>query len=147
MMGRGAPVYVVFTSNTSLDIWEKGVTKGGWKCDDRRDTSTFHNSSVRTFSPGRLKTAQDIKVNCGYDPDQEQDLIDLVGHRDTITILLPTHTKYCFYGWLDEIVFNENNEKDDPMATLTLVQGNQDWSTCVEQPPVIVAGLGTATTC
>lgn len=146
-MGRGAPVYIVFASNTALDIWEKGITPGGASMDDRKDNSSFHNTKWRTKTPGRLATAEDITVQAGYDPDQLQDIIDLLGLRDTITLVLPTGTRVAFYGWLDAYSFNEHNENDDPMITLTIAQGHQDWDTCEEEPPVIDAGTGTTSIC
>lgn len=146
-MGRGAPVYITFESNPDLSIWEKGVTPGGATMDDRKDNSSFQNTKWRTRSPGRLATPEDITVNAGYDPDDLDEIIALLGRRDTITLTFATGTTYAFYGWLDAYSFNEHNETDDPMITLTIAQAHQDWDTCDEEGPAIVVGSGTTSTC
>lgn len=146
-IGRGGPTYVTFHSKPGLNIWEQTVKPPGFKLDDRKDTTTSYNDRIRTFSPGRLMTGQDITINCGYDPDDYMEIIDLLGVRDTITVTLPSGTKYAFYGWLDAVDPNDHNEQDDPMLTLTLAQGNQDWDTCEEEMPVVVPGTGTAAIC
>lgn len=146
-IGTGAPAYITFTLDPNIDLWEKSVKPPSFQLDDRKDNSTAHNDRFRTFSPGRLLTGQDITVQCGYDPDQIQDIIDRIGVRDTITVTFPTGTKIAFYGWLDQVDFSELTEDDDPTVTLTLAQGNQDWSTCVEEGPVVVAGTGTTASC
>lgn len=146
-MGRGAPMYVTFASNPNIPLWEKTTTPGGASMDERKDNSSFHNTKWRTKTPGRLATAEDITVECGYDPDDLQEILDLLGLRDTITLTFATGTTYAFYGWLDAYSFSGHNEDDDPMITLTIAHGNQDWDTCEEEPPVIVAGTGTTTIC
>ena len=146
-LGSGAPTYITFASNPGLDIWEDSTKPPSFVLDDRKDTTTSFNTRFRSFSPGRLITGQDITVQAGYDPDDEQDIIDLIGVRDTITVTLPSGTTIAFYGWLDAADFNDHNEDDDPMVTLTIAQANQDWDTCLEEPPVIVAGSGTTPTC
>lgn len=146
-LGIGGPTYITFASNPNISLWEQSVKPPSFQLDDRKDNTTSYNSRFRTFSPGRLITGQDVTAQCGYDPDDEQEIIDLIGVRDTITVTLPSGTTICFYGWLDNVDFNDHNEDDDPMVTLTIAQGNQDWDTCEEAAPVITAGTGTTPTC
>jgi hypothetical protein len=146
-LGRGAVCYITFANNPDLNVWEKSLTPSGLKCDERKDSSTFHNQRRRTFRPGRLKTSGDIQVVCGYDANQLQELYDQVGIRTTVTVTLPNGLKIADYAWLDEIAFNDHNEDDDPEATLTIAIGAQDWDTCEEEDPTIVVGTGTLAEC
>lgn len=146
-MGRGTPIYYTFANNPDLNVWEKTGTFGGVKLDDRKDNSTSHNTTWRTFRPGRLKTAKDHKVVCGFDPDQLQEIWDQVGLRTTITATLPTGMQVAFYGWLDEVGDVTLDETGEPTMELTIAVGNQDWATCAEEDPVIVASAGTAADC
>ncbi len=146
-IGTGGPTYIIFASKPGLNIWENSVKPLSFQLDDRKDNSSFQNDRVRTFSPGRLMTGQDVVVQAGYDPDETEELWDLIGVRDTITIQLPTGTRYAFYGWLDQLDFSELNEDDDPTVTLTIAQGNQDWDTCVEEMPTMDPGNGTSPIC
>ena len=145
-LGVGSPVYVTFASDPNIDLWEKQLSPPGAKMDERKDNTTSYNTKFRKFSPGRLATMDDLTVVCGYDPDEIQDIIDLLGVRDTITIELPSGTLIAFYGWLDQYQFSELTEDGEPTVTLTIAVGNQDWDTCEEEPPVIVPGTGTVAT-
>jgi hypothetical protein len=146
-MGRGGPIYITFAQNADISLWEQGVTPPGARMDDRKDTSTSFNATSRTFSPGRLRTYEDVSADCGYDPDDLDEIYALLGRRDTITITFATGTKLAFYGWCDAISFNSHTEDDEPMVTLTIAVGNQDWTTCEEALPVLTAGTGTTASC
>lgn len=146
-LGEGAPMYVTFASNPNISLWEQSVKPPGATMDDRKDTTTSYNEVVRTFSPGRLRTDKDVVVQCGYDPDDADEIVALAGVRDTITLTFPSGTQCSFYGWLDDYDFNDHSEDDDPMVTLTIAVGNQDWTTCEEEPPVWTPGSGTTPTC
>jgi hypothetical protein len=146
-MGIGGPTYITFASNPDISLYESSTKPPGFTMDDRKDNTTSYNTDVRTFSPGRLRTGKDVTVTCGYDPDDLQEIYDLLGVRDTVTVTLPTGTQIAFYGWLDDLEFNDHNEDDEPTVTLTIAQGNQDWASCVEQPPVVYPGSGTTPTC
>lgn len=146
-LGKGGPCYITSASDPNIDIFEASLKPPGYKLDDRKDTTTSYNVRYRTFSPGRLLTGKDVVVQAGYDPDQQDDIWTLMGVRDTETVTLASGTKIAFYGWLDDLEFNDHKEEDDPMATLTYGQGNQDWTTCVEAGPTLVPTTGTSPSC
>ena len=138
----GHSTKITFASNTTISLWEKGVKPPGLDGGTPIETTTMHNSTMRTMAPRSLKTLTDSVTKCAYDPNLINLLYSQVNVRDTITVTFSDGSTLAFFGYLQKFEPDELQEGTFPTASVTITPTNTD-SSGAEQAPVLTSVAGT----
>lgn len=135
----GYQALVAFAGNPNAVFFEIEVGQPGFDGGDPINTTTQHNTTVRTFAPRSLVTATPFTIKAAYDPCLGQEVISQMANvPDAITIHYPDGSTQAFWGYLQKVEFDPMVEGTMPTATLTIVPTNFDPVNCVESLPVFV---------
>lgn len=145
-LGDGFCARLEFSANSTVSVWEKTIKPPGISAGGAVDTTTMLNTSWRTMSPKRLKTATEMSVKGGYDPKIKDDLIALIGVNQQITTWFPDGSKVVVWGFIDDASFDDLTEGEMPMVTLKIVPTNQNSSGAETAPDYVVPTTTTTTT-
>lgn len=143
MLRNGYRSLITIGADPDCSMWELGVTPPGIDGGDAIDTTTMHNSSVRTKAPQALHDYTDGEVRCGYDPNLYSQLQSLINVETTITIRWPDGTTLAFFGYLQSFEPDELVNGELPEATCVFVSTNWDHNNDVEAAPVLTNVAGT----
>lgn len=134
----GFSTRIGFALDPTVDFWEKTVTPPGIQAGGAIDTTTMRSTKWRTMAPKQLRTLSDCTTTVAYDPACYDSIQDMLGLIQLITITFPDDSTVEFYGWIDEFTPGENQEGQQPTATVKIIPSNQD-DTLVEQDLVYAA--------
>ncbi len=107
---------------------EKEVTPPGMSMGGENDTTTMRNTAWRTKAPKQLKTLTPCTFSIAYDPAIYEQLLDLLGVNQLITITFPDDSTLDFWAWLDDVSFGNIVEGEQPTADVTIIPSNQNGS-------------------
>ena len=135
----GHPTTIAFGDQASgtgpnVTFWEKSVTPPGMDAGGENDITTMRNDVYRTKAPKQLITMTEMSVEVSYDADFYDDIVDMIGENQLITITFPDESTVAFYGWLDKFIPGAIVEGEQPVATITIVPSNQDANGDEEVP-------------
>jgi len=134
----GHSTTIAFSASASgieLYMSEKEVTPPGMSMGGENDTTTMRNTTWRTKAPKQLKTLTPCTVSVAFDPEIYDEMADLSGTNQLITITFPDDSTLAFWGWIDEFTFGNIVEGEQPTADVTIIPSNQNGSQ-VETAPV-----------
>ncbi len=142
---EGFKSLITFASDPTVGFWEIQLKPPGVDGGQEIDITTQHNSTWHTMYPRTLKKLDPVTFEGAYDIDFLPSIISLVNKLDTITVLFPDGSTFCFFGWLQKIEFGELKEGEFPKCNGNIVPANVDPSSNVlaEQGPVFTAAAGT----
>jgi hypothetical protein len=139
----GFSTKIAFASNPTIEFWEKTVQPAGMDGGEPIDQTTMHNIAWRFTRPRALKTLTVHTTKAAYDPDFIPDIFALINREDSVTDIFPDGSTLAFYGFLQKIEFDQNEEGKQPECTVTIVPTNYDYVNNVEAAPVFVPAAGT----
>lgn len=122
----GYQALVTFDADSDVKLWEKEVTPPGIDGGDPINTTTQHNTSLRTKSPAALKEMTSSSFTCAYDPAVYPQILALVNVHTTVTYLFPNGTTLAYFGWLRSFEPDGMSEGEQPEATVNIEAANQD---------------------
>ncbi len=135
---KGHKVTLAFAANTSVRLWEISLTLPEITGGDEINTTTQHNTSVRTKAPRTLKDYGPIQGTVAFNQHSLTDVVALINVATTVTVLLPNSTTFSAYAYLKSFAPTEFSEDADmPTAEIEVVITNWDPVNNVEEPPVI----------
>jgi hypothetical protein len=139
---NGYKVLWTFARSPAASLWEISGTPSGWEGGDEIDTTTFHNTTVKTKSPSELYESTNGSGTAAYDPTYLNAIRELINVEDTVTARLPDGTTIAAYGYLKNFLPQEHVDGEMPEANFEIVITNTD-SAGNEELPVIVGVTGT----
>src|SRR5574343_414521 len=136
----GFSTTVTFSASTSAALYfqEREVTPPGFSAGGENDTTTMKNTTWRTKAPKKLITLTSFSELAKYDPAIFDEITDIIGVNQQITITFPDYSTWVFWGWVDEFTPNAITEGTMATANVTVVPSNQNGSQ-VETAPVYTA--------
>lgn len=135
-MDDGYQTLIAFSQDPDIKFWEKSVTPPGFDGGDAINTTTMHNTSLRTFASAALQTMTDASVRVAYDPAVIPQIRAIVNVEGAITVHFPGGQKLSFFGFLRTFEPDEMVEGQQPEATITITCTNKDPNTGSEESPV-----------
>lgn len=118
-----------FSENTTIKIWEIGITPPGWDGGGPIDTTNMRNTSLRTKIPKQLKTLTDSTISVAYAVSALEDIVDMIGVNQEITITFPGgNGEMTFWGFINTFQPGELMEGNRATATMQVVPTNQNDS-------------------
>jgi len=142
---EGFSVEVTFALRPNVSMWCKSMKPLSIKGGEPIDTTTQKNTSVKTRRPRVLHDyGPTMTVKFTYDPNVRSEIEDyLINREGSITQWWPDQSYEDFYGFLNEVDFDEMSEGELPTGTATIVCSNWDPVANVEVKPVYVNVSGT----
>lgn len=140
---NGHSTLYTFAADPDISFWEISVKPVGLDGGDAIDTTTMHNTTMRTMAPRTLKTATEMQVVAAYDPVFYDQILALINVETLCTITFPNGDKVDVYAYLKAAEFNELVEGTQPQVTLTIVPTNVNPSTGAEVAPNYITATGT----
>ena len=142
---EGFSVEMVFSLLSTVSLWAKSVKPLTIKGGDPIDTTTQKNTTVKTRRPRVLHDyGPSTTFKFTYDPNcRSQIESSLICREGSITQYFPDESYEDFYGFLNEVDFDELSEGELPTGTATVVCSNWDPVANVEVKPVYVNVAGT----
>jgi hypothetical protein len=138
----GFKATITFKRFPAIRLWEKSVTPPGWDGGDAIDTTTMHNSDLRTMYPRSLVTLTEASGTVAYDPKAYDEIRQAINVNDEITITYSDGSTLAFWGWLRTFEPSELQEGEFPEAEITITPSNVDDDDA-EQFPVMTEIAGT----
>lgn len=144
-MNDGYQTLLAFAADPDVSLWEKTVKPPGLDGGDPIDTTTMHNTDLRTFAARALKTLTESSLTCAYDARVYNQALSLINVPGWITVHFPDGDTLDFIGYLRTLeVTGEHSEGEQPEITANITPTNEDPTTGVETLPVWTAfGSGT----
>ncbi len=146
-LDNGFQTLIVFSSNPTIEIYEKSVQPPSIDGGDPIMTDTMLNTVYITKTPQCLEEWGDIVVVAAYDPAARSEIQALINNPQSITVVYPDETTLTVWGYLRSEVPAALVKNTQPETTLTIVVTNYDPVLCVEAGPVLVAGTGSCMPC
>src|SRR6188768_1695178 len=109
-----------------VSFWEISVTPPSIMGGGAIRTTTMRNETLHTKVPKRLKELGDMKATVSYSPEIFEQMNDIVQVLKWVRITWPDGEKLGFWGWLDELSFNEVESGEQPEAEITVICANQN---------------------
>lgn len=122
----GFSTLVSFSLAPSVRFWEKEVTPPGVSAGGANDTTTMRNTRWRTKAPKKLVSLDDMELVVAYDPSCYDDVVDMMGINQLITVTFSDGSTLEFWGWLDEFKPGSITEGEQPTATITIICSNEN---------------------
>lgn len=139
----GFSTLIAFAADPDVSLWEKTVKPPGLDGGDPIETSTMHNTALRTFASRSLKTMTDVTFTSAYDPKVYDQLLALINVEGSITLHFSNGDTLDFFGYLRLVDPQEISEGEQPEAQCTIVCTNTDPSTGAETLPNYKTAAGT----
>lgn len=101
------------------------------------DQTTMYNSNVRTKLPAKLKEWMAITGTAAWGPKvfSAADVRDaLMGRNSSWTCYFPDGSYLDFWGWLDQFDPQETQDKNRPIANITVEISNLDTAGNIVEP-------------
>jgi len=124
----GYRVLYAFALDPDVCIYEKTGTPPGYDGGDPTDTTTFHNTQVRTKAPRTLIDVTNGKFKGTYHPLAYNQILALINQEGSITCHLPNGDTVDFYGYLKSFAPQEISEGQQPEAEFEIIVTNTDAS-------------------
>lgn len=134
VMNDAFPTIIAFAGIVGAKFLEKTVTPPGMDGGGPIDITTMRNSTLRTRSPKKLKSLDEMAVTVAYDPGVYTQVWAQLNVNQAITVTFPDATTVVFYGYINTFRPNEHREGDQPTAAMSIVPTNLNGSG-VETPP------------
>lgn len=135
----GFSTQITFGSFSSVNLWEKEVTPPGASAGGANETTTMRNTKYRTKAPKKLISLDDMELNVAYDPGIYDDIMEMLGKNQEITVTFSDDSSFTFWGWVDSFKPGSIQEGAQPTASITIICSNEN-ETGDETDPVFVAG-------
>lgn len=139
MLKNGYRSLITVALDPDIDFWERTVKPPGLDGGDPINTTTMHNTTLRTFSPSALTTMTPCTVTVAYASAAFEQIQAILNKPTTITLTLPDGGTVAFYGYVHIFEPNDLSEGNLPEATLTIQPTNQDPTDGSEQQYVYTA--------
>lgn len=127
----GHPTRITFFAlgtGVTLLVKEKEVTPPGVEGGDPNDTTTMLNTTWRTKQPKHLIELSDGSFTAQYDPAIYDQILQIINVNGVVRVDFSDDSGLEFYGWLKNFIPGNCVEGAMPIATCTIVCGNQDDS-------------------
>lgn len=145
-LADGFKTLITFALNPTVKLREKTVQPPGVSGGGPIEQTTMRNTAWRTFSPKQLKTMLGNSVKVSYDPAAYNQIIAMINGNQQITITFPDTSTLKFYGWIDEFTPDDNEEGQQPTASLKIEVSNMDGSGAEAGPTYTTGSAATTTT-
>lgn len=139
----GYQALITLALDTDISFWEKSVQPPSVDGGEPIDSTTMHNTKMRTFTPRSLITLGDVTSSVEYDPNVYNQIMDVINVPTTITVEWGDGSSIAFYGYLQKFEPESLEEGSPPLATVTIVPTNWDATANTEEEPVITSVSGT----
>lgn len=140
---EGFKAAIAFSLRPGLNVWETEVAPAGVQVPDI-DISSHLNTTWRQKWLSALKEAKDVSFVAGYDPDEMDNIIFLVGAQSgSFTIHAPQNTKYAYWGAMKDLTFQPWRPGQFPLLNGVNVVTNYDTANRVEAGPSTTFAAGT----
>ena len=142
-LGDGFSSKIAFALDSNIELYEIEVQPPGIDGGEAISTTTMHNVAYRTKAPRSLIEATDSTIKAAYDPIAYTSIKAIVNRRGSITVHFPDGSTYTFYGYLRSFVPDSMVEGTMPVATVVIVETDEDPVAHTEVGPVLVEVTGT----
>ena len=140
---NGHQTLVTISTDTDISFYEISVKPFGFDGGDMVDTTTMHNTTVRTKAPSALIDVTDLTGSAAYDPEVLDMILAQMNVPATITVTHPNGDQWAVFGCLRMFEPDENTEGEMPTASFTISATNTDPATGGEEVPNQVTAAGT----
>jgi len=127
-----------------IEFWEKEVQPIGFDGGDAVDTTTMHNTTVRTKASRTLIDVTEATTNAAYDPGVLDSILAILNVETTWTITFPDGSTWAFFGYLRVANPQSVAEGAQPEIAINIQPTNTDpangW---VEAVPFLTNVAGT----
>lgn len=134
---NGYQALLVLGDDTDAAYYEIAVGLPGLDSGDPVDTTTQLNVTYRTRAPRALIDLTPFPVTAAYAASAWTTLHALVGIPQVITIVLADTSTLTFYGFIQSVEFDPQENGTMPTMTITIAPTNYDPDNCVEAAPVL----------
>lgn len=129
--------------NNLIRLFEKRITPSGMRRGGPTDTTTMRNALYRTSAPKKLRTLTPMTARVAYDPRAFGTLLGLAnsGLMVTVRVTWPNGWHLEFPGWVDEFLWDEMREGEQPEATITICPSMVNptlWNTAQTNPATVI---------
>lgn len=138
----GYQTLISFSLDADVQMWEKQAKMPARTGGGPIDTTTMHNTDVRTKWPKALAEYGQASMNVAYDPDVIDEIDAMHQQNQEITVTLPDGATFVFWGWIEEFDPEEFQEGEQPMASVVIEVSNLNNSDA-ETKPVYTTGTTT----
>lgn len=132
-----------FERDPDISLWEVEVTPIGLDGGPPIDTSTMHNTTVRTKAPAALIDTTDGGIVCAFDPQVYDQLLAIINEEGSISQYFPDLSVLNFFGYVQGVVVQPLVEGVFPLMNVVIVSTNADPVTGAETLPDMIPVLGT----
>lgn len=122
----GYSTLIGFTGAPAILLREKTVTPFGMMGGDRIEQTTMRNVTVHTYAPQHLIEASEMSFTASYDPAVLTTLISILNVNDLIVVTHSDGHHWEFFGYLKDVVPNENTIGEQPTVNCTIAPTNVD---------------------
>lgn len=136
----GFSTLIAFAADPDVSLWEKSVQPPGVDGGDAIETTTMHNTNLRTMAPRQLKTMTESQMTVAYDPRVYDQIIALINVPTAITVHFPDQSALSFFGYLRTFEVSEHAEGEFPEATCSITPTNVDPADDSEALPSYLSG-------
>lgn len=115
---------IAFAADPDISFWEKTVKPPGLDGGEPIDTTTMHNTSLRTMGPRSLATMTPFTTKVTYDPEVYDQILAIINTAGWVTVHFWDGSTIDFYGYLQKFEPDDLSEGAQPEATVTIVPTN-----------------------
>lgn len=133
---------LTFANYPSIGIQIKTITPIGASAGGAINTTHMGNVRNRTKRAKTLREFTDCSLTAAYDPNDKEDLLDMVGEEQEMTAHYPDGETEEFWAFVDEVTFSEHSEGEQPTAEFTIIPMGCD-DDGVETNPAVAAATTT----
>lgn len=134
---------VTFEGNPTVSLWEKTTNPPDIDGGEKINTTTMHNTQVRTYAARHLYDFGNATFKAAYDPAVLTQIYSLINSPQAITFRFGDGSTWAFFGYLQKVEFDDLVEGQQAEATVTIASTNFDPVGKVEAIPVITSVSGT----
>ncbi len=135
-LNDGYKTTILFATSDIALAFEREVSPPGFEGGGPIPTSTMLNTTYETSSPNALIGMTPCTFVAAYDIEVYDEIIAAMNVNQLITITFPDTGTLAFYGWLDDVKFDNLVPKEQPKATFTVIPSLTD-AVGAETAPVV----------
>lgn len=134
---NGYQALLTFENDHDANYFEIAVGVPGLDSGDPVDTTTQLNETYRTTTPRALVGLTSFQVTAAYAALGYSNLLSLLGINQNITVFFADGSSISFWGFLQTVEFDPQENGTMPTLTLTITPTNFDPDNCVEAGPLL----------
>jgi len=143
-LADGFSTRVVFSANTTIELYIKTITPPGLDGGAGVDQTTMHNTLWKTKAPRSLIEVTDASFKAAYDPNLYTSILALLNSKTgSVTYWFSDGSAIAFWAYLMKFQPAEVSEGTQPEADVSIVHTNWDPVAKVEAGPTVQSTPGT----